>query len=427
MTPAAKRVATISAKKLRKEARRACGKKSHMPETSPPAAAPMCPWMCRPCHAKAPAADAGDSKTPARNGIDPALILGAMRVGQRRVTFSYADDDEAKAVNQRRGMRVIKERALGHIFDKALLSSSICDFAEDGCTTCGSHKTIFRGDKQRGAGGALVFGCGDCGHEREIRRCGTLRPDGGGGGALSEFGTLRTVSAFKLTGIKHAQSTNLKLVADLPVLSNNSWDAAAARVENHTTAATAAVVAANIKVEIAAAFEKYGDAERAGRARVHHHHLRRLVVEAVRPQLARGHRGDVRRTTNKCVFVETRVARCLVCMSALRRGEDEVREHEWTKTWNEREGKDGAESNMKKTWNEREEKAMAVEGANALYEAGAIVAVRRLARARACAHANTRARATHRFPRPLRASRDRRCKSRAVLDDESSRDERRHV
>ena len=69
--------------------------------------------------------------------------------------------------------------------------------------------------------------------------------------------------------------------------------------------------------------------------------------------------------TNKLLFCSTRVARCAICMSAAARGKQAARDHDCTKTWDERKGKDDAASNM--------EKAMALEGANFLFERGAVV------------------------------------------------------
>jgi hypothetical protein len=361
---------------------------------SPPAATPN-------AAAAADSPPSDDAPPPS----DDAPVQRTRTPFQRRttefLTFEPLDPDKAFAMGQAKCTPPAASDTLGHGYiDEKALSEDIIEFVKAGCSTCASRNFHFQKDRRRGVGGALVFMCNDCGFEHEIRRGYTHTAAGGKKGAHYEENTLRLVTAFKCAGINHTQANHVLLGAGIPSLSNDAWNGPSDKVNAAIASETAKMCAANLEEEKAATIALLGEKALAPDGSVF------ITVlgdgswskRYGRNSLA-GIFGFYGALTNKCIYAGSRIARCAVCTSAVRNGDDGVREHECTKNWDERDGADGAASNM--------EKSIAVEGVNAVFAQGAIVAVR--ARARVCARRALRSSQTnytliifYRRPRAMR-------------------------
>ena len=258
------------------------------------------------------------------------------------------------------------------IWDEDLLAEQICALTSEVCPhdCCRARAGVeLASSAVRGLGGSLVFQCRSCGGPRELQRSRRVDPRGGGKGAKAEETTLRFVSSCADAGMGLRAANSLLAGCDLPPLNEKTWAAAAGKTAEAEAAVFEKMVEKNIKREIAATLLNEGESALAPDGELVY-----ITVMTDGSWSKRYGRNSLfgigamyGQHTGGCVFAGSRCSRCVVCMRAAHAG-NEAPEHECTKNWDERVGKDGAASKM--------EKDIALEGAKFLLERGAITRVR---------------------------------------------------
>jgi hypothetical protein len=258
------------------------------------------------------------------------------------------------------------------IWDEDLLAEQICALTCEVCPhdCCRARAGVeLASSAVRGLGGSLVFQCRSCGGPRELQRSRRVDPRGGGKGAKAEETTLRFVSSCADAGMGLRAANSLLAGCDLPPLNEKTWAAAAGKTAEAEAAVFEKMVEKNIKREIAATLLNEGESALAPDGELVY-----ITVMTDGSWSKRYGRNSLfgigamyGQHTGGCVFAGSRCSRCVLCMRAAHAG-NEAPEHECTKNWDERVGKDGAASKM--------EKDIALEGAKFLLERGAITRVR---------------------------------------------------
>ena len=314
-----------------------------------------------------------------------------------REMFTYADDKEAKHMGSDKRSAEFQSTSssaptaasssaassasasasasssLGHgIWDEAQLAAAIEELSTKVCPGCKIRAPVaFVRDVRCGLGGSLVFRCktATCTEMRPFERSRPAENDGKGTkGRKACATTRRAVHAMTEVGLGYRAGGEALLVGlDIGRLSTGTWQRAAAVTAKAEEKVNSGVMEANLKEEISATLEAEGPSANAPNGMGVY--ITVLTDGSWQKRMGRnsffGVGAFYGARTNKLLFCSTRVARCAICMSAAARGKQAARDHDCTKTWDERKGKDGAASNM--------EKAMALEGANFLFERGAVV------------------------------------------------------